>query len=182
MGQISFPSGMPEIHTLTHVYTVWDWCLKRISLIIIFFSRIQTSQAIFQYHKFGVQKSKYSKVFLNFCNVVFQEWPKLDVNYNLKLHINRNGKFITDVPVAVWKYAHVHLIVHDVEIFSIFWHDPLVFNSLSLQRDHSTDTWHSRGLDGRLTKCHLNFCFAFKILLLILLDVKSHLKKSKARL
>ncbi len=34
----------------------------------------------------------------------------MDINYNLKLHINRNGKFIIDVPVAVWKYEHIHFI------------------------------------------------------------------------
>ena len=41
----------------------------------------------------------------------FQEWPQLDVNYSLKLHLTRNGKPITNVPVAVWRsvllFSHI---------------------------------------------------------------------------
>ena len=36
----------------------------------------------------------------------FQEWPQLDVNYSLKLHLTRNGKPITNVPVAVWRSVY----------------------------------------------------------------------------
>jgi len=47
----------------------------------------------------------------------FQEWPQLDVSYSLKLHLTRNGKPITNVPVAVWR--SVLLFSHILQICRI---------------------------------------------------------------
>ena len=37
-------------------------------------------------------------------SVFHQTWPELDSNYNLKIAINRNGKLISEVPIALWKF------------------------------------------------------------------------------
>ena len=37
-------------------------------------------------------------------SVFHQSWPELDSNYNLKIAINRNGKWISEIPIALWKF------------------------------------------------------------------------------
>ena len=37
-------------------------------------------------------------------SVFHQPWPTLDHNYNLKLKVIRNGKDLTSIPVATWKF------------------------------------------------------------------------------
>ena len=49
--------------------------------------------------------SKHSDQDLDWSQSVFhQTWPELDSNYNLKIVINRNGKSISEVPIALWKF------------------------------------------------------------------------------
>ena len=49
--------------------------------------------------------SKDSDQDLDWSQSVFhQTWPELDSNYNLKIVINRNGKSISEVPIALWKF------------------------------------------------------------------------------
>ena len=49
-------------------------------------------------------KSDIDDIFQWNKSVFHQSWPKLDQNYNLKLHILRNGKELDTIPIAVWRF------------------------------------------------------------------------------
>ena len=38
---------------------------------------------------------------------LFQEWPELDLNYNLRLIIKKNGADLTEMPMAVWRFRQL---------------------------------------------------------------------------
>ena len=49
-------------------------------------------------------KSDIDDIFQWNKSVFHQSWPKLDQNYNLKLHILRNGKELDTIPIAAWRF------------------------------------------------------------------------------
>ena len=40
-------------------------------------------------------------------SVFHQEWPQLDLNYNMKLTIQKNGEDFVEVPVALWRFRQL---------------------------------------------------------------------------
>ena len=68
----------------------------------------------------------------------FQEWPQLDVNYSLKLHLTRNGKPITNVPVAVWRsvllFSHILQICRILNLSNLILIDYIFTDLLNLTR------------------------------------------------
>jgi leucyl-tRNA synthetase len=62
------------------------------------------SDAVIQYHTSQNNNCDINDDFLWDKSVFHQAWPKLDHNYNLKLNVLKNGKELTTIPVATWRF------------------------------------------------------------------------------
>ena len=60
------------------------------------------------FHIYGrIKGVKHGKKDFNKKGRLFQEWPELDFNYNLRLIIKKNGSDLTEMPMAVWRFRQL---------------------------------------------------------------------------
>ena len=66
------------------------------------------SDAVIQYNTSQNNNCDINDDFLWNKSVFHQAWPKLDHNYNLKLNVLKNGKELTTIPVAAWRFDELN--------------------------------------------------------------------------